>query len=99
MNKIAIITPYKENYNKKNAGAVSLWVKDYLAYSNTSAFTNVFGNLDSDLKPYTDNFINVQINTKFNKNKNYINEIKKKILKRNEYSTIEIHNRPQYLNA
>jgi glycosyltransferase involved in cell wall biosynthesis len=99
MNKIAIITPFKENYTKKNAGAVSLWVKDYLAYSNTSTFTNVFGNLDGDLKPYTDNFINIKINTRFNKNINYINEIKKIIFKKNEYSIIEIHNRPQYLNA
>ena len=45
MNKIAIILPYKENYNKKIAGAVSLWVKDYLAYSNTSNFSVVFGNI------------------------------------------------------
>lgn len=99
MNKIAIITPYKENYSKKNAGAVSLWVKDYLAYSNTSTFTNVFGNLEDDLKPYTDNFINIKIKARFNKNLNYINEIKKIILEKNEYTTIEIHNRPQYLNA
>ena len=82
MNKIAIITPFKENYTKKSAGAVSLWVKDYLAYSNTSTFTNVFGNLDSDSKPYTDNFINIKIKSKFNKNINYINEIKKIILKK-----------------
>ena len=99
MNKIAIIIPYKENYTKKKAGAVSLWVKDYLAHSSTNTLTNVFGNLDSDLKPYTDNFINIKIKTKFNANKNYINKVNKIILKKNEYSTIEIHNRPQYLNV
>jgi hypothetical protein len=99
MTKIAIITPYKENYCKKNAGAVSLWVKDYLAHSNTSKFTNVFGNLDNNLKPYTSNFINIKIQSNLNKNLNYINTIKKIILKKKEYSTIEIHNRPQYLKA
>ena len=99
MTKIAIIIPYKENYCKKNAGAVSLWVKDYLTYSNTSKFTNVFGNLDDNLKPYSSNFINIKIQSNLNKNLNYINEIKKIILKNKEYSTIEIHNRPQYLKA
>ena len=99
MNKIAIILPYKENYNKKTAGAVSLWVKDYLAYSNTSNFSVVFGNLENNLKPYTNNFINIKIETRFNNNYNYINAIKKKILKNSVYSTIEIHNRPQYLKT
>ena len=99
MNKIAIILPYKENYNKKIAGAVSLWVKDYLAYSNTSNFSVVFGNLENNLKPYTNNFINIKIGTSFNNNYNYINAIKKKILKNSVYSTIEIHNRPQYLKT
>ena len=99
MNKIAIILPYKENYNKKIAGAVSLWVKYYLAYSNTSNFSVVFGNLENNLKPYTNNFINIKIGTRFNTNYNYINAIKKKILKNSVYSTIEIHNRPQYLKT
>ena len=57
MTKIAIIIPYKENYTKKNAGAVSLWVKDYLSFSNTKKHTNVFGHLDDNLKPYSRNFI------------------------------------------
>ena len=99
MNKIAIIVPYKENYTKKNAGAVSLWVKDYLAYSNTSNFTDVFGNLENNLKPYTNNFINIKIESSYNKNSNYISYVKKKILKNSSYSIIEIHNRPQYLKA
>jgi len=28
--KIASILPYKENYSNKNAGAVSLWVSDFM---------------------------------------------------------------------
>ena len=32
-NKIAILLPYKENYNIDKAGAASIWVKDYLKLS------------------------------------------------------------------
>jgi hypothetical protein len=99
MTKIAIVVPFKENYSKKKAGAVSLWVKDYLSFSNTKKHTIVFGNLDDNLKPYSRNFINIKINKNFNKNLNYINTIKKIILKKKVYSIIEIHNRPQYLSA
>ena len=31
--KIASILPYKENYTSKGAGAVSLWVKDFMKFS------------------------------------------------------------------
>jgi len=99
MTKIAIVVPFKENYSKKKAGAVSLWVKDYLTFSNTKKHTIVFGNLDGNLKPYSRNFINIKVNKNFNKNLNYINTIKKIILKKKVYSIIEIHNRPQYLSA
>ena len=99
MTKIAIIIPYKENFSKTNAGAVSLWVKDYLTFSNTKKNTDVFGHLEGNLKPYTRNFINIKFNSKFNKNLNYINRVKKKILEKKVYSIIEIHNRPQYLNS
>lgn len=97
MNKIAIITPFKEDYSRKNAGAVSLWVKDYLLFSHTNKFTMVFGNLERKIKPYSNNFFNVQVKSNLNKNLNYIKSIKKIILDSGDYSTIEIHNRPQYL--
>ena len=32
-NKVAILLPYKENYNVDKAGAASIWVKDYLKTS------------------------------------------------------------------
>ena len=30
MKDIAILLPYKENFTENNAGAASIWVKDYL---------------------------------------------------------------------
>ena len=30
MRDIAILLPYKENFTENNAGAASIWVKDYL---------------------------------------------------------------------
>ena len=32
--KIAILLPYKEKYTNKDAGAASIWVKDYLKVSS-----------------------------------------------------------------
>ena len=98
MKKIGIILPFKENYTANYAGAVSLWVKDYLSKSNTSKFTTVFGNLKLKSKPYTKNFININIKNRLNKNYNYIKKIKDIIYRDNKFSIIEIHNRPQYLN-
>ena len=52
-NKIAILLPYKENYNIDKAGAASIWVKDYLKLSKLNNKTIVYGNLDKGLKPLT----------------------------------------------
>ena len=43
--KIAILLPYKENFSESNAGAASIWVKDYLSLSKLKGLTNVYGNL------------------------------------------------------
>ena len=43
-NKIAILLPYKENYNLDKAGAASIWVKDYLKFSNLKKKTVVLRN-------------------------------------------------------
>ena len=58
---IAILLPYKENYTINNAGAASIWVKDYLAVSKLKESTIVFGNLNKKDKPITKNFINLDI--------------------------------------
>ena len=41
--KIASILPYKENYTKKGAGAVSLWISDFMKYSKYKKNITVFG--------------------------------------------------------
>ena len=73
-NKIAILLPYKENYNIDKAGAASIWVKDYLSKSKLNNVTTVFGNLENNLKPLTKNFINISLkNTILSKNISYTN--------------------------
>ena len=49
-NRIAILLPYKENYNINKAGAASIWVKDYLKLSRLNNQTIVYGNLDKKFK-------------------------------------------------
>ena len=44
MNKrIAILLPYKEDYNKNNAGSASLWVKDFFENSKLKKITTIYG--------------------------------------------------------
>ena len=42
--KIASILPYKENYTKQGAGAVALWISDFMRDSIYKRNTFVFGN-------------------------------------------------------
>ena len=41
--EIAILLPYKEKFTNKDAGAASIWVKDYLKKSKLSNKTIVYG--------------------------------------------------------
>ena len=66
---IAILLPYKEKYNIKQAGAASIWVKDYLNLSKLNSRTIVYGNLDNNSKPLTNNFRNIDL--KQNNSKEY----------------------------
>ena len=96
-NNIAILLPYKENYNIDKAGAASIWVKDYLKLSKLDNNTTVYGNLDKGLKPLTKNFKNIDINnTILSKNIFYTKQLYNEYLK-NRFSIIEIHNRPESL--
>ena len=93
--KIATILPYKENYIKNGAGAVSLWVKDF---HSVSKFKDniIFGSTTSK-KLLSKNFVNIDIKkdnfflssaTRYYTNSiiNYLNK--------NICDIIEIHNRP-----
>lgn len=94
-NRIAILLPYKEDYNKYNAGSASLWVKDFFNNSKLKNITTIYG-INSKKKSLTKNFINLVNKFPlliFNKNIYYA----KIFLKRIHTNTkiIEIHNRPE----
>jgi glycosyltransferase involved in cell wall biosynthesis len=94
---IAILLPYKEKYNIKQAGAASIWVKDYLNLSKLNSRTIVYGNLDNNSKPLTNNFRNIDLKNKIiRKNISYTNKLYEEYLV-NNFSIIEIHNRPESL--
>ena len=96
MNKrIAILLPYKEDYNKSNAGSASLWVKDFLENSKLKKITTIYG-INTKKKSLSKNFIN--LNNKFplfafRKNIYYAKLFLKKIHKQTKI--VEIHNRPE----
>ena len=98
--KIASILPYKENYTVKGAGAVSLWVNDFMKFSKFKNEIMVFGNTQEKnylSKNYTNIKIN-KINSKFySSTKEYINKIFL-YLDKNKFDIIEIHNRPIMLD-
>ena len=96
MNKrIAILLPYKEDYNKSNAGSASLWVKDFFKNSKLKKITTIYG-INTKKKSLSKNFIN--LNNKFplftfKKNIYYAKLFLKRIHKHTKI--IEIHNRPE----
>ena len=58
--KIASILPYKENYTKQGAGAVALWISDFMRDSIYKRNTFVFGN--TKYKNFlTKNYTNINI--------------------------------------
>ena len=82
--KIASILPYKENYTLKGAGAVALWISDFVRDSKYKKNTYIIGSTKN--KNYlTKNYINIKnINSKLNSTtKEYSNKIINKIKKLN----------------
>ena len=94
--KIASILPYKENYTLKGAGAVALWISEFMRDSIYKKNTFVFGNT-TNKNFLTKNYINININTinsRFSSTtKEYSNRIIKKI-ENMSFDVIELHNRP-----
>ena len=94
---ISILLPYKENYTKNKAGAVSLFVKDITNISKYKDSINVFGSTEN--KNYlTKNYININLKKNFfqSSSKEYI----KSFLKNKKFVStqiLEIHNRPNYI--
>ena len=61
---ISILLPYKENYSKEIAGAVSLFVKDTIKVSSYKSSIVVFGST-SNKKILDNNYINLNLKKKF----------------------------------
>ena len=64
--KISILLPYKENYNKKNAGAVSLFVNDICKKSKFKKDITIFGSTESKLL-LSKNYVNINLKKIFKK--------------------------------
>ena len=94
--KIASILPYKENYTLKGAGAVALWISDFIRDSVYKKKIFIIGSTNN--KNYlSKNYVNINIdnvNSKFNSTtKEYSKKIMNKIQNSN-FDIIELHNRP-----
>ena len=92
--KIASILPYKENYTQRGAGAVALWISDFIRDSEYKKDTYIIGSTKN--KNYlTKNYINIdKIKSKLNSTtKEYSNKIINKIKNLN-FDILELHNRP-----
>jgi glycosyltransferase involved in cell wall biosynthesis len=94
--KIASILPYKENYTQKGAGAVALWISEFMRDSIYKKNTFVIGSTVNK-KFLTQNYINININSINSKLNSTTKEYSNKIIKKIEFlnfDIIELHNRP-----
>ena len=95
--KISILLPYKENYSKEYAGAVSIFINGVNNVSKHKYSTKIFGNTDFE-NLLSKNYHNIPYKKKLfqSSSKIYVNNfinLEKKI----RSDIIEIHNRPNYL--
>ena len=94
---ISILLPYKENYSRKDTGAVSIFVKDLNNQSIFRKNIKIYGS--TKFKPLSKNYKNLNFKKKLFQSsskvylKEFINNIKNK-----KIDILEIHNRPHYLN-
>jgi glycosyltransferase involved in cell wall biosynthesis len=94
---ISILLPFKENYSKEMAGAVSLFVKDISKVSNYKNKITIFGSTDKK-KFLSKNYVNLSLKKTFlqSSNKEYV----KAFLEHENFKNtkiLEIHNRPNYI--
>ena len=94
---IAILLPYKENFSKYYAGAVSIFVNDTNKLSKFYKTIKVFG--FTERKNTLKNYQNISLKKKIFQStsnqylKNFI-----KIIDNKKIDILEIHNRPHYIN-
>ncbi len=94
---IAILLPYKENYSKNFAGAVSIFVNDTNKLSKFYKTINVFGYTESKntLKNYQN--IILKKNLFQSTSSQYLKNFNKIIINK-KIDILEIHNRPHYID-
>ena len=95
--KVSILLPYKENYSKNYAGAVSIFINEINKTSKFKSSTKIFGN--TDFKNYlSKNYTNIPFKKKYfqSSSKIYVNNFIN-LEKKRKSDIIEIHNRPSYL--
>ena len=96
--KIGILLPYKENFSPEYPGAVSLFVYETSKKSKYKKKIVVFGNTKYKKKFSIKYFnINLSKNILSSQTKNYVNKFIN-FQKRYNFSIIEVHNRPSYIN-
>ena len=96
---ISILLPYKENYAKKYAGAVSIFINDINKISKFKKTTRIYGNTNYK-KYFSKNYVNIPFekNVLQSSSKSYIKNFIK-LLKNKKTEIIEIHNRPSYIKS
>ena len=96
--KIAILLPYKENFSPQYPGAVSLFVNETSKISTYKKNIIVFGSTNIK-KRFNLKYINIKSNKNpfESQTKLYVNEFIK-LQNSFNFSIIEIHNRPSYIN-
>ena len=94
---IAILLPYKENFSRKSAGAVSIFVNDTNQLSIFKKNIKVYGSTKDriTLKDYTN--INLKKNFFYSTTAQYIKKFIK-LTKDKKVDILEVHNRPNYIN-
>ena len=95
--KVSILLPYKENYSKEYAGAVSIFVNGINSNSKFKSSTKIYGN--TNFKNYlSNNYVNIPFKKKlFNSSSKIYVENFIKYENKRKSNIIEIHNRPTYL--
>ena len=96
--KIAILLPYKENFSPEYPGAVSLFVNETSLNSAYKKNIIVFGNTKYN-KRFKLKYVNINLfnNPLRSQTRAYVNKFIN-LQKRYDFSIIEVHNRPSYIN-
>ncbi len=96
--KIGILLPYKENFSPEYPGAVSLFVYETSRRSKYKKNIVVFGNTNFS-KRFNIKYSNINLskNILSSQTKDYVNKFII-LQKKYNFSIIEVHNRPSYIN-